>query len=437
MKRLGPTWIIFCVTIALMTLGLVMVYSGSAGIAARETLRKATVAGQLPAAAAGSAAAAQGAAGGTRIDAAAAADPATLLTSHSGYYLTRQGFWVFAGLVAMLLMYQVDYDALRRYAPWMALLALVLCLAVLVPGIGVARKGARRWIALGSFMLQPSELAKLAVLVYMARQLAVRGDRLRSFWRGFVPAMAVLALFAAVIGKEPDLGSAVVLGVICLSMMFAAGMRLTHLAMLAGAALVAGVFAVLAKPYRVNRMLAYLDPERDIHGSTYQIHQSLLAVSTGGLWGRGLGEGPQKYQFLSEGHTDFIYAVVCEELGMAGGLGVAALYAVFVFQGLKVARRAPDTFGALLAVGVTAMVGFQGFVNMAVVTGLLPTKGLTLPLVSYGGSSLVMNCVAVGILLNVSRWAEMEGTAPAAPGQRTPGRGGAGTGTGAGWAVSR
>jgi cell division protein FtsW len=373
----------------LITTGVVMVYSTSAAIAAREETRR-------------------------NADIRETADTETILgmTSHSTYFLKRQGLYAILGIIAMLTAYNIDYERYRKYASPALWASFVMLLLVYVPHIGVSVKGSKRWLNLG-FQLQVSELAKLTMILYMAKKLTERRKELKSFIRGFLPSFFILALFLGAIVLEPDLGASVMLAVIVYAMWFVSGMRLIHLASLGIAAIPAVIVAIIAEPYRVQRLIAFIDPVANRKDSGWQLTQSLISVGTGGLTGLGLGDGPQKYQFLSEGHTDFIYAGICEEFGLIGGLTIFAIYALFMIQGIRVATKPPDIFGSMIATGITVMIGFQAFVNMYVVLGLLPTKGLTLPLVSYGGSSLLINCAAVGILLNVSRYTEIAAALPA------------------------
>jgi cell division protein FtsW len=398
--RLNTTWLIYLCTLMLMTTGIVMVYSSSAAIAARETMRKATEPGKD------------------------LKDTEAILqtSTHSTYYLQRQVLFVGIAVVAMLLTYQIDYERYKKYATPLLCVSLIMLVLVYVPHIGVARKGAKRWLNAG-ILIQSSEFAKLAMILYMAKKLCDRQSELKSFARGFLPSLAVLGVFLVLIVKEPDLGAAVMMGVIVFAMWFVSGMRLIHLCSLGIAALPVVAYEIISKPYRLRRMVAYLNPfDPEIRHSTgWQLVQSLISVATGGVSGVGLGQGPQKYQFLSEGHTDFIYAGICEELGMTGAIVIFAVYAFFMLQGIRVATRAPDMYGSLLATGITIMIGVQSFVNMYVVVGLLPTKGLTLPLVSYGGSSLVINGVAVGILMNVSRFTEIAANPSRARAATAPG----------------
>jgi cell division protein FtsW len=331
-------------------------------------------------------------------------------------YLYRQAIFAFIGIAALLFFYQIDYERYKKYSSWFLGISFIMLLMVyLPPPIGDSSKGANRWLNLGVASVQVSEIAKLAMILYMAKKLTERRNELKSFIRGFLPSFFILAVFLGVIVMEPDLGAAVMMAVIVYVMWYISGMRVIHLASLAIAFVPAVIVAIIAEPYRMRRIAAFtkpFDPDT-IRGDGWQLAQSLISVGTGGLTGLGLGEGPQKYQFLSEGHTDFIYAGICEELGMAGAIGVFLVYALFMVQGIRVATKAPDMYGSLIATGITIMIGFQAFVNMYVVVGLLPTKGLTLPLISYGGSSLVINCIAIGILMNISRYTEIAAAVPA------------------------
>jgi len=391
--RFKTTWLIFLTTLTLIMTGVVMVYSSSAASAARGITRKAM----------------------ENFD---ATDTTAILqmSTHSMKYLERQAVFAMLGIIALLITYNVDYERYKKYAsPLLAVAFVMLLMVYLPPPIGDSAKGAKRWLNLGVASIQVSELAKLAMILYMAKKLTERRNELKSFIRGFLPSFAILAAFLGVIVLEPDLGAAVMMAAIVYIMWYISGMRVTHLLSLGLAFIPAVIIAILAEPYRIQRIVAFRKPfDADyIKSSGWQLSQSLISVGTGGLTGLGLGKGPQKYQFLSEGHTDFIYAGICEEFGMAGAIAILLVYAVFMIQGIRVATKAPDMYGSLIATGISIMIGFQAFVNMYIVVGLLPTKGLTLPLISYGGSSLVINCVAIGILMNISRYTEIASAVPA------------------------
>jgi len=341
-----------------------------------------------------------------------ASSEVTQFSTHSAHYLERQAFFAVLGIIIMLFAYQIDYERYRKYATPLLVCTFFLLLMVYVPKLGRRINGSARWLNLGVTLLQVSELAKLAMILYMARKISDHQAEIKSFVRGFLPSFMILCIFMAEIVLEPDLGATVILATIVYMMWFVGGMRIIHLLSVFLIGIPAVIVAILAQPFRIARVTTFLQPFKSRHGAGWQAVQSLISVSTGGVFGLGLGEGPQKYQFLSEGHTDFIFAGICEELGMVGALTIVLIYTVLMIQGIRVAIKAPDLYGSLLATGISVMIGVQAFINMYVVTVMVPTKGFTLPLVSYGGSSLMINCLAIGILMNVSRYTEM--AAPAA-----------------------
>jgi cell division protein FtsW len=323
----------------------------------------------------------------------------------SFYFFKRQLLWALIGLTAMFLVMNWDYWHLRRWATPMLGLAFLLLIMVLVPGLGREVYGSSRWIVFGPLTFQPSEFVKLSLVVFTACGLARIGERVQSFTKGILPFLLVSGLASGLILLQPDLGTAVTLAGTILVMFFAAGARMSVLAGLAGAGLVAVGVAIAVEPYRMQRFLSFLDPWADPQGSGFHIIQSLYALGSGGLFGVGLGQGKQKFLYLPEQHTDFIFAVIGEELGFVGAALVIVLFAVFVWRGLRVAVAAPDAFGSLLATGLTVGVALQAFINMGVVTGMLPVTGITLPLISFGGTSLIFTLIGVGILLNISKYA--------------------------------
>ncbi|MDQ7841907.1 MAG: putative lipid II flippase FtsW [bacterium] len=327
----------------------------------------------------------------------------------SAYFLRRQATWIGIGLVAMWIASRVHYPRLRAYAVPLLLATAVLLAAVLIPGIGRVAGGARRWIVAGPAGFQPVELAKLALPLYVAQFAVRRGADMRDLRRGVVPPLFVTGVLAGLVLLQPDMGSAVVLVVITMTILFLSGARIAHLGLVVLAALPAAALAVAAAPYRLRRFLSFLDPWSDPQGSGFHIIQSLLAFGSGGLIGVGLGESRQKFFYLPERHTDFIYAIVGEEIGLLGTVGVLVLFAFLAYRGYLISRAAPDRFGSLLAGGITAAIVGQALMNMGVATGLLPVKGVPLPLVSFGGSSLVMTMIQIGILLNISQYAAGEG----------------------------
>jgi len=263
--------------------------------------------------------------------------------------------------------------------------------------------GAHRWIRLAGFSLQPSELSKIALAIFLAYFLEKRAGEEGSFWRTFVPCVAVTGVLAALILKEPDLGTAMMLGVICVVMCFTAGARLLHLGMAVAPGLAVGAAMLLFVPWRFQRLVTFTNPWADPQNSGFQVVQSLIAVGSGGTAGLGFAQGRQKMFFLPFAHSDFIFAVVGEELGLFGALAVLLVFGVLLWRGVRVALRAPDRFGMLLGLGLVAAIVVQALFNISVALSLLPTKGIPLPFISYGGSSLVPTLVAVGILLNISQ----------------------------------
>lgn len=321
----------------------------------------------------------------------------------SGYFLKRQLAWLVFGFVLLHLASRVDYVWWKRLSIPLLGLLLVLLVMVLIPSLGVAAKGARRWLRLGPVSIQPAEMAKLLMVVYVAAYLTKKEDRLTLFAGGLLPVLLVMGLVSGLVLLEPDLGTVVVIGLVTFGLLFLGGARLAHLCGLALCALPVAAVLVLGSSYRRQRLLTFMAPWRDAADAGFQITQSFLAFGSGGPFGVGLGEGKQKLFFLPEAHTDFVLALVGEELGLIGTGAIVLLFAVFVIRGFQIAARARVPFGRYLGFGITLLIGVQALVNACVVTGLLPTKGLTLPFVSYGGSSLVVSLLGVGILLNISR----------------------------------
>ncbi len=320
----------------------------------------------------------------------------------SFHFLSRQLVAMALGLGMLVACLRLGYRRAERLAyPFLAATVATLVL-VLVPFIGHRAGGARRWINLGLLSFQPAEAAKLALVVYLAHSLAKKREKVRTFSIGFLPHLLVTGLLMGLCLLEKDLGTCVVMAVILFVMLFAAGAKVSYLV---GAFLVSlpiGWKVIAGTPYRRERILAWLDPFAHRRGAGYQMWESMVGIGNGGWFGRGLGEGRSKLFYLPEAHTDFIAAVIAEEAGLIGLALLIGLYAVFVWRGLRAAYNAADAFGCYLALGVTTLVGVQALVNLGVVTVLLPTKGLTLPFVSYGGSSLMSLLAASGLLLSVS-----------------------------------
>jgi cell division protein FtsW len=354
---------LFSATIGLALFGVVMVYSASAVIALQE--------------------------------------------NHSQFhYVIKQGVWTMIGFAAMFMAMRFDYQRLNRR--WIVYGGLLLTIALLVAVFAFSPvNGARRWIKFGGLSAQPSELAKLSLAIFLAYFLNQRIGEEGSFWRTFLPCMIPLAVLAGLVVKEPDLGTALMLAIICLTICFSAGVRPRHVVYAAVPGLLYVGKMVIFTPFRWRRMATFIDPWADQQGSGYQVVQSLIAVGSGGTHGLGFAQGRQKLLFLPFAHSDFIYAVIGEELGLIGALIVVFVFAVFLWRGMRAALRAPDRFGMLLGIGIVVGIVAQALLNMSVVLALVPTKGIPLPFISYGGSSLVPTLLGVGILLNISQYAAL------------------------------
>jgi len=318
----------------------------------------------------------------------------------SWYFFNRQLIWAVIGLVAFLVASRIDYRRWRRFAPYLLVVALITLSVVLVGGKLVS--GSQRWIVLGPLQLQPSEIAKLALLLCGAQILTKRADRLDDprEWR---PVVAIFCVFAVLVMKEPDLASTIVLGLIVASLLIVGGVHIKHLAQMFGAAVAGTAVLSLLAGYRRARMFSFLHPGHDVGNTGYQLYRSLIAIGSGGVNGVGLGAGRAKWFFLPNAHTDFIFAIIGEELGFIGCLLVLGLFVGLGLVGLRIARRAPDRFGMLIATGVTAWVVGQAAINLGAVVGLLPVSGVPLPFLSVGGTSLVITMFSVGVVANIAR----------------------------------
>lgn len=363
-KKVSPDYWLFLVVLSLVGLGIVMVYSASAIIAADRV--------------------------------------------HDPYFfLKKQGLWAVIGLGVLWAAMVVDYRRWRGVIIPLLAVAFVLLVLVLIPPFGQEINGTRRWLRWGPFSFQPTELAKLALVLYLADFLARRQAVVGQFFQGFLPPLLVTGAMAGLILLQPDLGSSVALVAMVFCLLFLAGARLGQMLVVGLAAVPVVILAISGASYRLKRILTFLDPWADPRGSGFQIIQSYLALGGGGLVGRGLGESKQKLFYLPEPHTDFIFAILGEELGFLGAVATVTLFGLLLWRGVRVGLRVADPFGALLALGLTVMLTTQALVNLGVVVGLLPTKGLPLPFVSSGGSSLVMAMLSVGVILNISQHADV------------------------------
>lgn len=360
MKRQGVDHTLLACVVSMLALGLVMVFSASAGSA--------------------------------------------LARSHDKFMVIRSQFlWAVVGLGAMALCARMDYRNLRYLAFPMLLMSFLGLALVFVPGLGMTKGGATRWLRIGGFSFQPSELAKFSLVLYLANWLSQRSvaDR-SSFQRYVVPPLAVIVALAAFVLKQPNLSYTLILSSVGFLMISLQYRHWPHMASLALSGVLTAGWLVVREPYRMKRYLAFLDPWADQYGSGWNIIQSLYALASGGLWGLGVGRGRQKFEYLPQEHSDYIFAIVGEELGFVGTAAVVLLFLCVLWRGLRIAVRAPDEFGTLLAYGITMSFTIQAVINISVVVGAIPPTGVPLPFISSGGSSLVASLAATGVLLSIS-----------------------------------
>ncbi|SHM06750.1 cell division protein FtsW [Caldanaerovirga acetigignens] len=322
------------------------------------------------------------------------------------YFLKRQLVAAFLGLAAMVYFMNYEYWQVKKYEKTILILMYVLLVAVLIPGIGLKINEARRWIGVGSFTVQPSEIAKLGMVVYLSCTLERKQEDIKSFFKGLLPVLLVTAVTCGLIVIEPHLSAAVLIGMLSMVMLFVAGASISQMLSLGGAGLFLVVVLIIVEPYRMVRLLSFMNPWEDIRGSGYNIVQSLYALGAGGLLGVGLGQSRQKFFYLPEPQTDFIFAIIGEELGFLGAVFVIFMFTVFIWRGYRAALHAPDLFGKFMATGITSLIAFQFLIHVAVVTASMPVTGMPLPFISYGGSSLTITLAEVGILLNITRYLE-------------------------------
>ena len=320
----------------------------------------------------------------------------------SGYFfLQKQAMFSLIGIVVLVVFSYIPFRLYRVLVYPVLAAAIAMLVAVVFSGLGVTAGGSARWLQLGPVQFQPSELARLALVIYMAYSMSKKGEQLRDFYVGFLPHFLVLGLFTGLLLVQPDFGSIVIFAALTWIMLFVGGCRITHLlSVIVVLAPMAWLFMTHAE-YRVKRLMSFMDPWQYPADEGYQIVHSLMAFGTGGITGAGIGKGYQKLFYLPEPHTDFIFSVVGEELGLIGVIAVILLYGIMLMRGIRIARHAQDRFGSLLAMGITVTLGLQVCINMGVALGMLPTKGLTLPFLSYGGTSLLINMAAVGIMMNI------------------------------------
>lgn len=319
------------------------------------------------------------------------------------YYIKRHLFYLVLGFLALYYGLRLDLDHLKSKSFPILVLSILLLGLVFIPGIGRRILGASRWIELGLLSFQPSELIKFTMVLFLAKWLSEKRDQVRNFAKGIIPPLLLFGLVFLLIINQPDMGTGIVLGATLFSMLFIAGAKVWHLLVLGGVGVLGGIALSFTAPYRLRRFVAYLDPWKDPQGVGFHIIQSLLAVGSGGALGLGLGASRQKFFYLPQQFTDFIYAILCEELGFVGGVGVIILFIIFAARGYRIAFSSADRFRGLLAAGLVSWITLQALINIMVVVGLIPTTGIPLPFISYGGTATIVNLFAVGMVLNVSR----------------------------------
>ncbi len=360
LNKKSPDFIFFLITILLLSIGVIMVFSSSAYTAARDM-----------------------------------GDPY--------YYVRRQLIWAVLGLIGMGIISRIDLDWLKKMSSIILISSILLLFLVFLMD---PSKGASRWIGIGSLSIQPSEVIKLAMVIFLAKSLSINGNKLNDFKNGLLPYLVLIAFICFLILAQPDLGTAIAVAGTSYLLLAVAGAKFGHLLLLALSGIGAVFMAILMEPYRLRRFTAFINPYADPIGAGFQTIQSLLALGSGGFFGVGLARGLQKCYYIPERHNDFIYAVLGEELGFIGAVFVLILFFFFIWRGFKIAVSIQDSFKSLLAAGVTIMITLQALINIGVVTGSMPVTGITLPFISYGGSSLVFTLAGVGLVLNVSRYSK-------------------------------
>ncbi|RAL26015.1 stage V sporulation protein E [Thermoflavimicrobium daqui] len=359
--RTTPDYIIVIAILLLLTIGVIMVYSASAALAYHKY-------------------------------------------GDSFYFAKRQFLFAALGVFLMFVVANIEPKELEKWATTSLIICFLLLLIVLIPGVGIFRNGAQSWLGIGAFSIQPSEFMKLAMIVFLAKLFSQPGYDITKFAKGLLPGLLILGAAFGLIMLQPDLGTGTVLVGTGVALIYTAGARMKHLLGFATLGVAGFVGLVLAAPYRIKRIIAFLDPWQDPLGAGYHLIQSLYAIGPGGLLGLGLGMSRQKHLYLPEPHTDFIFSILAEELGFIGAGAVLILFLIIVWRGLRIAIVAPNLFISLVATGITAMIMIQAVINIGVVSGAFPVTGITLPFLSYGGSSLTLTLVAIGILLNLSRF---------------------------------
>lgn len=363
-KKKAPDFVIICTVLLLLSIGIIMVFSSSSVWAFHRY-------------------------------------------KDSLYFLKRQLVSTILGLFAMVFLMNYDYRSYKKISKFIIAAVIILLILVLIPGVGIELNYARRWIRIGSFTIQPSEIAKLGMIIYTACGLDNKKDKVGNFANGIMPFLIVLGVVCLLILKQPDMSTAVVIAGSVFIMIFAAGAKMLHIMGLLLAGFPLALYFAMSEDYRWRRITSIFNPWSDSLDTGYQLIQSLYALGSGGILGLGLGRSRQKFFYLPEPQSDFIFSILCEELGFIGGTFVIILFLVLFWRGIRAALKAPDYLGSVLAAGITGWIGLQSLINIGVVTASMPVTGLTLPFLSYGGSSLIFTLMGIGILLNISRYSDL------------------------------
>jgi cell division protein FtsW len=324
------------------------------------------------------------------------------------YYLKKQLSFAALGFLLLFTAKNIRYQLLKRFVYIILGLSLLSLILVVIPGLGTTISGSTRWFRIGPLSFQPSEFAKLALVIFLAYSISGKGDKMKSFSVGFLPHLIVTLTMSTLVLAQPDFGTAMLMLLLFFILVFAGGSKLKHLATFLSLSVAGSYLLIVSAGYRLDRVTAFLNPWKDASDKGFQIIQSFLAFGSGGLWGTGLGNGKQKLFYLPEPHTDFIFSILGEELGFIGVGVIIILFIILTYCGIKICLKAPDLFGTYLALGITALIALHAATNLGVVMGLLPTKGSTLPFISYGGTSLVINLASMGIVLNISSQPSMK-----------------------------
>lgn len=319
------------------------------------------------------------------------------------HFFFRQLLWSSLGVICMLIVSNIDYHRIAKISPILLVISTVMLALVLVPGIGHVSNDARRWFNLGFTTFQPSEITKMAMILFLSFSLSKNNDKLKYFFKGLLPYLLLIGVTDALLYFEPHMSAIILITLVSIIILFCAGAKILHFVAIGIPALAGGWVLIMKMEYRVDRIIAFLDPFKYAQDEGFQVVNSLYAIASGSVFGRGLGRSLQKNLYLPEPHNDFIFSILCEELGFIGAATVIILFMLFIWRGLKVAMNAADMLGSLIAVGITSLVALETIINIAVVTSTIPTTGMPLPFFSYGGTSTVFLLISIGILLNISK----------------------------------